>query len=135
MTLPLTRLSFCHAGVQDLIKQHKTGFNAVQAYSDDANVMKTGYIDVFCRTRCAIKYHLVLTDEGEVRPLNIEQAPNDIHEFIGYRLPDEVYYYLVRGLIGPQVVTKARLQYDEEDLTQLYHKLVGDQQFDLRGLD
>lgn len=26
-------------------------------------------------------------------------APNDIHEFIGYRLPDEVYYYLSRGVI------------------------------------
>ncbi|MBM6387600.1 MAG: hypothetical protein JSY10_27070 [Paenibacillus sp.] len=35
--------------------------------------------------------------------MNVENAPNDIHEFIGYRLPDEIYYYLMRGLIGPQV--------------------------------
>lgn len=46
-----------------------------------------------------------MTDEGEVKPLNIEHAPNDIHEFIGYRLPDELYYYLMNGLIGPQVYT------------------------------
>ncbi|CAO3594271.1 unnamed protein product [Absidia cylindrospora] len=101
---PLAVISFTFNGVQELIKQHKTGFNAVQAYSDDANVVKTGYIDTFCRTRCAIKYHLILTDEGEVKPLNADQAPNDIHEFIGYRLPDELYYYLMRGLIGPQVI-------------------------------
>jgi hypothetical protein len=47
---------------------------------------------------------LVLTDEGQVRPLNAEHAPNDIHELVGYRLPDELYYYLMRGLIGPQSV-------------------------------
>lgn len=91
-------------GVHDLIKQHKTGFNAVQAFSDNPTVSKTNYIDTFCRTRCAVKYHLVIHDDGEVKPLNIENAPNDIHEFIGYRLPDELYYYLMRGLIGPQSI-------------------------------
>lgn len=47
-----------------------------------------------------------MNEDGEVRPMNIEHVPNDIHEFIGYRLPDEVYYYLMRGLIGPQVKKK-----------------------------
>ncbi|KAG1559523.1 hypothetical protein G6F46_002736 [Rhizopus delemar] len=97
-------VSFTFKGVHDLIKQHKTGFNAVQAYSDNPIISKTQYIDLFCRTRCAVKYHLILTDEGEIKPLNIEHAPNDIHEFIGYRLPDELYYYLMRGLIGPQCI-------------------------------
>ncbi|CAO3649485.1 unnamed protein product [Cunninghamella echinulata] len=99
-----TMMSFAFKDVQDLIKQYKTGFNAVQAHADDENVVKTGYIDTYCRIRCAIKYHLIMTDDGEVKPLNIEYAPNDIHEFIGYRLPDELYYYLMHGLIGPQVV-------------------------------
>ncbi|CAO3607556.1 unnamed protein product [Cunninghamella blakesleeana] len=99
-----TMMSFAFKDVQDLIKQYKTGFNAVQSHADDENVVKTGYIDTYCRIRCAIKYHLVMTDEGEVKPLHIEQAPNDIHEFIGYRLPDELYYYLMSGLIGPQVI-------------------------------
>lgn len=86
-----------------MIKQHKTGFNAVQAYSDNPTIAKTHYIDIFCRTRCAVKYHLIINEHGEVKPMHIENAPNDIHEFIGYRLPDEIYYYLMRGLIGPQV--------------------------------
>ena len=71
---------------------------------DDPAVSKTNYMDMFCRARCVIKYHPILTDEGEVRPLNPEMAPNDIHEFIGYRLPDELYYYLMRCLIGPQSI-------------------------------
>jgi hypothetical protein len=91
------------SGTYDLVKQHKTGFNAVQAYGDDPSVVKTHYIDTFCRTRCAVKYHLVYTDDGELRPLHPERAPSDIHEIIGYRLPDEIYYYVLSGMIGPQV--------------------------------
>ncbi|CAG8485691.1 2066_t:CDS:10 [Ambispora gerdemannii] len=96
--------SFTFKSVHDLIKQYKTGFNAVQNYADHAGVIKQNYMDIFCRTRCAIKYHLVLTDEGRVEPLNAENAPSDIHEFIGYRLPDEIYYYLSKGLMSPQVI-------------------------------
>lgn len=56
-------------------------------------------MDQFCRTRCAMRHQPILTDEGHVEPMNVAHAPNDIHEFIGYRLPDEVYYYLSRGVI------------------------------------
>ncbi|CAG8439730.1 12089_t:CDS:10 [Ambispora leptoticha] len=96
--------SFTFKSVHDLIKQYKTGFNAVQNYADHPGVIKQNYMDIFCRTRCAIKYHLVLTDEGKVEPLNSDNAPSDIHEFIGYRLPDEIYYYLSKGLMSPQVI-------------------------------
>ncbi|CAO3618472.1 unnamed protein product [Mucor hiemalis] len=102
--LNTAHVSFTFNGVHDLIKQHKTGFNAVQAFSDNPTIAKTHYIDVFCRTRCAVKYHLIINEDGEVKPMHIENAPNDIHEFIGYRLPDEIYYYLMRGLIGPQSI-------------------------------
>ncbi|KAG9301630.1 hypothetical protein G9A89_016700 [Geosiphon pyriformis] len=102
---PLTEYtSFTFKSVHDLIKQFKTGFNAVQSYADHSGVIKQNYMDIFCRTRCAIKYHLVLTDEGRVEPLNADNAPSDIHEFIGYRLPDEIYYYLSKGLMAPQVI-------------------------------
>ncbi|CAO3674388.1 unnamed protein product [Umbelopsis vinacea] len=97
-------IGFTFKGTHDLVKQHKTGFNVVQAYADDPSVTKTHYIETFCRTRCAVKYHLVYTDDGEVRPLHHERAPSDIHEVIGYRLPDEVYFYLLSGMIGPQVI-------------------------------
>ncbi|CAG8438708.1 9726_t:CDS:10 [Diversispora eburnea] len=97
-------VGFSFKGVHDLIKQHRNGFNAVQSYADHAAVMKTNYIETFCRTRCAIKYHMILTDEGKVEPLNSESSPSDIHDVIGYRLPDEVYYYLSRGLMSPQVI-------------------------------
>lgn len=96
------------SAVHDLIKQNKTGMNAVRSHADDPSMSKTNYGDTFCRARCAIKFHPVMTDEGEVKPLNADQAPNDIHDFIGYRLPDELYYYLMRGLVGPQVTRERR---------------------------
>lgn len=47
-----------------------------------------------------MRHHPVLTDEGRVEPMNAAHAPTDIHDFIGPRLPDEVYYYNSRGLIS-----------------------------------
>ncbi|CAG8474579.1 15153_t:CDS:10 [Funneliformis caledonium] len=95
---------FTFKSVHDLIKQYRTGFNAVQSYGNHAGVTKHNYAEVYCRTRCAIKFHMVLTDEGKVESLNLENAPSDIHDVIGYRLPDEVYYYLSKGLMSPQVI-------------------------------
>jgi len=94
---------FAFKSVYDLVKHHRTGFNAVQSYAEHPGVIKSNYVDTYCRTRCAIKYHMVLTDEGKIEPLNVENSPNDIHEFIGFRLPDEIYYYLSKGLMSPQV--------------------------------
>nr|CAG8450832.1 4779_t:CDS:10 [Entrophospora candida]CAG8586087.1 6687_t:CDS:10 [Entrophospora candida] len=96
--------SFHFKSVLDLIKQYRTGFNAVQNYAEHQGVIKTNYVETYCRTQCAIKYHMVLTEEGKVEPLNSENSPSDIHDVIGYRLPDEIYYYLSRGLMSPQVI-------------------------------
>ncbi|KAF9932955.1 hypothetical protein FBU30_006941 [Linnemannia zychae] len=90
---------FAFKSIHDLLMQHRTGFNTVKAYADSAQVIKSNYVDLFCRTRCAMRHQPILTDEGHVEPMNVATAPNDIHEFIGYRLPDEVYYYLSRGVI------------------------------------
>ncbi|CAG8538773.1 13168_t:CDS:2 [Acaulospora colombiana] len=98
-------INFNFKSVHDLIKQHRNGFSAVQSYAaDHGGGVKANYIEAFCRNRCAIKYHMVLTDEGQVKPMNEESSPSDIHDIIGYRLPDEVYYYLSRGLMSPQVI-------------------------------
>ncbi|KAF9974825.1 hypothetical protein BGZ73_001685 [Actinomortierella ambigua] len=84
----------------DLLRTHRTGFNAVKAFADSPGVVSSNYADLFMRTRCAMRYQPVLTTEGHIEPLNADQAPSDIHEFVGYRLPDEVYYYLSRGVIS-----------------------------------
>ncbi|KAJ1956786.1 hypothetical protein IWQ62_005227 [Dispira parvispora] len=101
----LTTGGFVFKALQDILRQYKTGFNAVQQHASNPEVIKANYGDTFCRARCMVKYHLVLNDQGQVVPLSQDKdaVPSDIHEFIGYRLPNQVYQYLARGLVGPQV--------------------------------
>ncbi|KAI7830680.1 PIN domain-like protein [Gamsiella multidivaricata] len=93
-----TEGGFAYKSIHEL-QQRGTGFNFVKAYADSPQVKNT-YVDLFCRMRCAMRHHPILTDEGHVEPMNVNQAPSDIHEFIGYRLPDEVYYYISRGVVS-----------------------------------
>ncbi|KAI9831325.1 MAG: hypothetical protein M1819_005099 [Sarea resinae] len=71
---------------------------------DDAQVQQTDYLDSFKRARMGIKHHVVLATEGKYEPLDIEHAPSDVHEFIGQRLPEELYFYLSEGVISPRVL-------------------------------
>lgn len=71
-------------------------------YQDDSQVREMGYLDKYRRTRMSIKHHVVLTADGNIELQDKEHAPGDVHEFIGQRLPEELYFYLSRGVIGPR---------------------------------
>jgi hypothetical protein len=102
---------------RDLVRNYKSGHAAVSAYNDHPSVKQLAYHDLFARTRSMIKYSLVLASEGMVQPLPLVLAsapggphghhptaadiPQDLHEIFTHRLPDELYFYLSRGLIGP----------------------------------
>lgn len=73
-------------------------------YQDEPQVQQSNYLDRYRRARLAVKHHVILTDDGKVEPLDLDHAPSDVHEFIGLRLPEEIYFYLSRGLIGPRVL-------------------------------
>ncbi|KAI9820963.1 MAG: hypothetical protein M1832_003435 [Thelocarpon impressellum] len=107
-------------------------------YQDEAQVQQMDYLDKYRRGRLAVKHHVVLTDDGKVEPLNVDLAPSDIHEFIGQRLPEELYFYLSKGVVGPRVLnwlTSGELfenpPLDSGD-SEEYHKLVRDQLAPLR---
>lgn len=102
--LPTDSMTFSFKMVHDCIRQNKTGYNLATVYQEHPEIVKQKWLDLFCRSKSAIKYHPVLTDSGKVEPLNVEHAPNDIHEFIGAHLPDQVFHYLTHGLIGPHIL-------------------------------
>ncbi|KAI9295438.1 PIN domain-like protein [Neoconidiobolus thromboides FSU 785] len=89
----------------EMVRHHKTGFNAVQAFTEHPEVARTNYVDNYCRAVCSVKYQPYLSRSGVVEPCNAETAPNDLQTFMGHRLPDEVYYYLSKGLISHHVVS------------------------------
>ncbi len=108
----------------DMVKYYKSGFAAVSALADQPNVKQMQYPEHYARTRSMIKYSLILSSEGSVTPLPLAittppshghpnhhthhptaaDIPTDLHEIFTHRLPDEVYFYLSRGLLGPQAL-------------------------------
>ncbi|KJA18080.1 hypothetical protein HYPSUDRAFT_205688 [Hypholoma sublateritium FD-334 SS-4] len=111
----------------DIVKYYKSGHAAVLAYAEHPAVKALQYPEHYARTRAMIRYSLVLSSEGTVLPLPLAlptpaphgggggahpaqhhptaaDIPADLHEIFTHRLPDEVYYYLSRGLLGPQAL-------------------------------
>ncbi|KAH9939148.1 PIN domain-like protein [Amylocystis lapponica] len=109
----------------DMVKYYKSGHAAVSAFADSQQVKAISYPDHYARTRSMIKYSLVLSSDGTVVPLPLaipntpgghghqnhhphhptaSDIPQDLHEIFTHRLPDEIYFYLSRGLTGPQAL-------------------------------
>lgn len=111
----------------DMVKFYKTGHAAVTAFGEHPAVKTIQYNEHFARTRSMIKYSLVLTSEGAIQPLPLAiinptpgptgtgghhgphhpsaaDIPSDLHDIFTHRFPDEVYFYLSRGLMGPQAL-------------------------------
>jgi Temperature dependent protein affecting M2 dsRNA replication len=109
----------------EMMKYYKSGHSAVHAFLEHPGVKQTSYMESYCRARSMVKYSLILTSDGNVQPLPLaHQSPNtpshhghhpphhvtaadipqDLHDVFTHRLPDEIYFYLSRGLISPQVL-------------------------------
>ncbi|KAA8909711.1 hypothetical protein TRICI_004360 [Trichomonascus ciferrii] len=96
MGAPVTALR----AVQDLAGAHGSVYAAVVAYPDNG-----GYGDRFRRECAAARYQPVLKEDGHVEPLDPEgDLPNDVHDVVGKRLPDEHLFYMSRGLVGTELL-------------------------------
>lgn len=82
-----------------LLKRLRTVSVAIGSHSD-AGV----YLGKFRKARAAVKHHVIMTEDGKVEQLDFHGSPGDVHKFIGQRLSEELYFYLSRGMIGPQVL-------------------------------
>ncbi|KNE67664.1 hypothetical protein AMAG_12400 [Allomyces macrogynus ATCC 38327] len=86
----------------ELFRHVHTGVNLIHNIGDQRD--KPSYLEQYSRVRCAIKHHLVLTTNGTVEPLNKPQAPSDLHDVFGPRLPDRVYWALTQCLVSPPLL-------------------------------
>ncbi|KAK3213851.1 hypothetical protein GRF29_28g1203786 [Pseudopithomyces chartarum] len=90
--------------IELIMSQGRSGHAVVMNNRDDPIFQRTNYVDRYRKARLAVKHHPILTSEGKIQPLLESQLPNDSYEFIGQRLPDEVFYYMSRGLINSRVL-------------------------------
>jgi hypothetical protein len=105
-----------------LLERYKSAPTALLAISQDPsypnNIQQSGYFESYARAKTLIKFSLVLAaEEGRILPLPIAippqaslpalkhtDIPSDIQEVFSYRLPDELYFHLFRGLVSPQIL-------------------------------
>ncbi|KAL8735967.1 MAG: hypothetical protein Q9166_000529 [cf. Caloplaca sp. 2 TL-2023] len=107
-------------------------------HSDDEEVQRLDYLDRYKRAKTSIRHHIVITTEGDIEALDKDNAPSDIHDCVGQRLPEELNMYLARGLIRPRVLNWLAsgtililAPYDGGD-SQVYQNLVRQQLEPLR---
>jgi len=95
----------------DLIKTHgETGYSVCTRLQDEPAVREIDYLDRYRRSRLAIKHQVVLTSSGKVEPFAATNIPSDLHEVVGQRLPEELYYYLSIAAIGPRILNQLTSQ-------------------------
>ncbi|KMP08855.1 hypothetical protein CIRG_08536 [Coccidioides immitis RMSCC 2394] len=70
-------------------------------FEDDQRDLQ--YADRFKRAFMTVKHHIVMDTDGKVGPMDPENASSDLHELIGQRLPEELYFYISKGILGPNV--------------------------------
>lgn len=83
-----------------------TGRNALALcaqYEEDRRIQETRYMERYKRAYMTVKHHVIMDEEGRVGPMDAERAPSDVHELISLRLPEELYFYLSRGLLSADV--------------------------------
>lgn len=113
-TLPIIESSIASTGMnamrvaQGLIQSSPAGslLTLVMAMPDNqTDVGSTPYPIIFQRALASVLFQPVLKESGKVEAIgHVDQVPSDMHEFIGQRLPDELYFYMSRGLIGPELL-------------------------------
>ncbi|KAK2741084.1 hypothetical protein FQN55_008488 [Onygenales sp. PD_40] len=122
--------------IRDAMAAYNTaGRNALTLCSqleDEHRVNDIPYVEQFKQAVVVIKHHIILDIDGKVGPLDPENASNDLHVLIGQRLPEELYFYMSKGIIGSQIpncltsgefVVKLPLGAEDSDI---YRRLVGE---------
>ena len=133
----LDRMGLKSAGPKDALNLlNSAGRSVVQlcnTYREDPQMQSTDYADRYKKAIVTIRHHVIMDTEGVVAPMQVERAPGNIHDFIGQRLPEELYFYISRGLISPRVpnwltsgAINLSLQPGVED-SEYFHRLMGDQ--------
>ncbi|EIT82188.1 XPG I-region protein [Aspergillus flavus] len=72
-------------------------------FEEDRRMQELQYTDRYKRAFMTVKHHVFIDAEGRVGPMDPENTSSDMHELIGQRLPEELYFYLSKGVLGADV--------------------------------
>ena len=72
-------------------------------FEEDRRLQDLQYTDLYKRAFLTVKHHVFMDEEGRVAPMDPQHIPSDMHELIGQRLPEELYFYVFKGILSPRV--------------------------------
>lgn len=100
---PLTRPAT--AKIQDVLGMltRSPVLQLFHLHREDPEVVRREYADRYKKALMTIRHHVIVTPDGHVQPTDLAHAPGDVHAFVGQRLPDELFFYIFRGVMAPQV--------------------------------
>lgn len=101
-------------------------------FEDDRRVQDIQYADRYKRAFMTVKHHAFIDVDGKVCLMDQKNTPSDMHELIGQRLPEELYFYISKGVLGPETPNfltsgdlEVPLPLGVED-TEIYREVAGD---------
>ena len=81
----------------------RSALNFCVQFEEDRRMQDLQYVDRYKRAFMSVKHHVYMDVDGKVGPLDVQSAPSDMHEIISQRLPEELYFYLSKGVLGPNI--------------------------------
>ena len=98
------RKTFTIRNIADLLVANGGSVARLCAQYPTVPSIKSVYLDEYKKAVTRVKHHVVMTAEGDVEIIDKENAPDDAHDCIGLRLPEELYMYLSRGMLRPRIL-------------------------------
>ncbi|KKK24520.1 XPG I-region protein [Aspergillus ochraceoroseus] len=81
----------------------RSALNLCTQFEEDGRMPDPQYTDRYKRAFVTVKHHVLMDVDGKVGPMDADNSPTDMHELIGQRLPEELYFYLSKGILGPDI--------------------------------
>ncbi|CAN8095985.1 unnamed protein product [Discula destructiva] len=94
--------------VRDVLNMlHANGKHVMQLCSgfDDVLQKHPNWFEQYCKARLIVKHCIYVSAQGSVEIENFDSLTANSHEYLGIRLPDELFHYLNVGLIRPDLLS------------------------------
>lgn len=86
-----------HAARELTLRSQSIGFAAFDSLSKET-------MELFKKAKTFVRNSVVLSSDGAVTLIDSQSASGDMHDVIGQRLPDEIYYYMSRDVVGARLL-------------------------------
>ena len=74
-------------------------------FADIVKVQEPQWLEKFYKARLAVDHFIYIAESGELKVNDFDKLTKGNYEYLGLRLPPELYYFLDKGLIGPRVLS------------------------------